>query len=134
MKLKTTRRTGQGSVYQRADKRWEGAITYGYNENGNPKRHRVIKRTRAEAVAALQDILVKLNLGLPAVIEKMTLNEFLDKWFAESVVGKRAPKTVSYYEQMTRLYVRPSLGHLQLNKVTPAHIQTALNQMEDRET
>lgn len=128
---KKTRRTGQGTVYQRKDGRWEGAITHGYNEQGNPKRHRVIKATRDEAVKALNDIIVKLSLGVPVHEEKQTVNDFLDYWLKETVEGK-APKTYRFYEQMTRLYIKPTAGHIALGKLNAQHVQALLNKYRDQ--
>lgn len=39
----------EGSVYKRADGKWAGAVTLGYNAQGNPRRKAVYGDTRAEA-------------------------------------------------------------------------------------
>jgi len=122
-----TRRTGQGTVYQRKDGRWEGAITHGYSEKGNPKRYRVIKGTRADAVAALNEIITKLNLGVPIGETKQSMKDFLQFWMDTQVKTSRAPKTVRFYEQMIRLYIVPAIGHMPLSKVTAQHVQGLLN-------
>lgn len=124
---RNTRRAGQGSVYQRQDGRWGWAITYGYNENGNPKRYQGICKTQAEAADALNEVITRQRLGVPVTDEKQTLAEYLGFWLKEAVVGKKAPKTVRFYEQMIRLYIVPELGHLQLGKLTPQHVQAFLN-------
>lgn len=129
MARKTTRRTGQGTVYKRKDGRWEAAITHGYGESGNPKRHRVIAATQAEATQKLNEIIAKMNLGVPVTEEKRTVGEFLDYWLEEHVRGQREPKTYRFYEQVVRLYLRPNLGHLPLPKLTPRHIQTLLSRL-----
>ena len=126
---KRTRRTGQGTVYQRKDGRWEGAITHGYSEAGNPKRYRVIKQTRADAVAALNQIIMDMNLGVPVTETSQTASQFLEFWLEQEVRPSKAPKTVRFYEQMTRLYIEPSIGHLSLKEITPQHVQTLLNKM-----
>ena len=123
-----SRRTGQGSVYERKDGRWGWGITHAYNENGNPVRYQGIKGSQAAALAELNKVLTRLNLGVPAEDEKQTLGEFLDFWLQESVKGKLAPKTCRFYEQMVRLYIKPDLGHLSLGKLSPQHIQSFLNQ------
>lgn len=123
----SARRTGQGSIYERKDGRWGWGITHGYNENGNPLRYQGIKRSYDDAVAALNEVLMRLNLGVPVEEEKQTLGEFLSLWLEESVKGKKAPKTVRFYEQMVRLYIKPDLGHLPLRKLSAQHIQSFLN-------
>ncbi len=128
---KKTRRLGQGSVSQRKDGRWEGAITHGYNEKGNPLRHRVTKATQAEAVKALNDILMKLSLGVPVGEEKQTLGDFLDYWLRETATAK-APKTYRFYEQMIRLYIKPAAGHIALGKLNAQHVQALVNKYRDK--
>ncbi len=131
MARKTTRRTGQGTVYHRKDGRWEAAITHGYNENGNPKRYRVIRATRDEAVKALNDIITNLNLGVPVEMPKQTVEEYLAFWLKEHITPHRAPKTTRFYEQMIRLHINPKVGRLQLSKLSAQHIQSLLNAVQD---
>lgn len=52
---------------------------------------------------------------------KMTLDEFLDKWFKEYARPQLKPKTVYGYEGM-RPRVSQALGHLRLDKIRPTHL------------
>lgn len=43
-----------------------------------------------------------------------------------------APKTRESYDQVTRLYILPAVADLQLNEITPEHVQLAINAAADR--
>ncbi len=128
MSKRTSRKRGFGTVTQRKDGRWEGAVTYGYNESGNPKRHRVYGATEAEAAAKLRAILAKLTNGIPIQQDKQTVAEFLDFWMAQHVAGLE-PKTRRGYEQIVRLYLKPNIGKIQLTKLTAQQVQAMLRTM-----
>ncbi len=134
MARSTTRRNGQGSVSQRSDGRWEGAITIGYNEKGNPIRARVIKATRAEAADELNKIITKKNLGIPLNIGKQTLETFIATWLRDVIKPSSTPKTYRYYEQLTRLYIVPKLGRKNIDAITAQHVQAMLNELAQPRT
>lgn len=129
MARKKTRREGQGTCWKRADGRWEAAITTGYNENGNPIRARVIRRTRKEAVESLTEMIVRKNCGLPLLEGNQSLEDFIESWMRTHVRPLLAPTTVRYYEQMTRLYILPKIGKKKLKDVTPQLVQGMLNEL-----
>lgn len=123
-----TRKAGQGSIYQRTDGRWGWGITYGYNEeNGNPLRYQGICRTQTEAADKLNEAISRIRQGVPVNEEKQTVEEFLGFWLKNAVEGKKAHKTVRFYEQMIRLYIVPELGQVALGKLSAQHIQGFLN-------
>jgi len=43
-----------------------------------------------------------------------------------------APKTRESYDQVTRLYIQPAVGDVELEAVTPEHVQLAINAAADR--
>ena len=47
------RGNGEGSITKRKDNRWEGALTVGYTDKGNPRRVRVYCKTRTEVAEKL---------------------------------------------------------------------------------
>ncbi len=125
---KKTRRTEFGSVTPRKDGRWEGAVTIGYNENGNPVRRRVYGATRAEASEKLKAILTQISLGVSPQQDRQTVAEFLDFWMKEHV-SHLEPKTRRGYEQIVRLYLKPHIGRFRLAHLTAQHVQAMLNRL-----
>lgn len=57
------------------------------------------------------------------------------QWYSQYLqLYKRnlAPKTRESYDQVTRLYILPAMGDVELEAVTPEHVQLAINAAADR--
>ena len=59
------RAKGEGSVYQRGDGLWIGALTVGYTANGRQKRKTVSAHTQKEALKNLRAAQRQADEGLP---------------------------------------------------------------------
>ena len=116
----------EGSIYKRSDGRWTAAINLGY-ENGKLKRKYFYGVTRKEVSDSLTAELDKQRRGLPVVVERQTLKEFLEQWLEDCVKPRVRPATYVSYEQQVRVHISPALGHHQLTKLSPQHIQTYMN-------
>jgi hypothetical protein len=57
--------------------------------------------------------------GLPIVVERQTVAEFMTRWLEDSAHPRVRPKTYDSYAQIVRLYIEPDLGHIQLSKLSP---------------
>ncbi len=55
-KRSTRRGGGEGSVFQRADGTWQGAVTVGYTEEGKQKRKTMYGKTQAEALTKIGEV------------------------------------------------------------------------------
>lgn len=117
------------TVWKRKDGRWGYSVTIGYKPNGHPLRIQGTARTKAEAEQAWFDEKARLHLGVPKGRSRQRLSEFLDRWLKDAVEGKKAPKTVRYYEQMVRLYIVPYLGRMELRAITGQHVQALLSEL-----
>jgi integrase len=88
-------------------------------------------RTRAEAAAKLTKGMRDLQLGLAPVNERTTLEEFLTTWLKDTILPNKRPATYRGYSTNVRLHIVPSIGHLPLAKLTPAHVRRMMNAMID---
>jgi integrase len=116
----------EGSIYKRTDGRWAAAINLGY-AGGKLKRKTFYGKTRTEVQAKLTEALSDKQKGLPVVIERQTVGQFLERWLEDCVKPSVRPNTYYSYEQHVRLYLKPELGQIQLSKLSPQHIQTLMN-------
>jgi integrase len=57
--------------------------------------------------------------------------QFLAYWLEHHVTRTAKPKTYRSYEQVVRLYLVPHIGHVQLDKLTPGHLQRMVNDLGD---
>jgi integrase len=80
-------------------------------------------RTRKEAEARLAEWIAEIGRGTAVDGSKMTVGEYLDYWL--TVYGKTnlRPTTYRSYEQLIRVHIRPALGSVPLQKLTPAQLQ-----------
>jgi integrase len=114
-----TRRRGnnEGSIYRRADGRWEASVSV-----GGGKRRRYYAKTRQEAARKLNEALKAHGDGLPVTSERQTVEKFLEGWL-ETVKASVRIRTHLRYEQYCRLHLAPYIGKLPLGRLSAQHLQ-----------
>lgn len=108
-----------GTVYRRADGRWEAA--YFVDENGVRRRHHLYARTRAEAERRLREALGARDQGVIAPATE-TVGSYMRGWL-EGMRPTLRPRTWERYEGVVRVHLLPSLGGVSLGKLGPHHLQ-----------
>ena len=78
---KYKRANGEGTIYQRKDGRWAGAVTIGYDENGKQIKKTVYGRNQTEVAKKLSDISGRLKSNSYEVIEKKLLENLCPNGF-----------------------------------------------------
>lgn len=110
----------EGSIYRRKDGRWAAVVDLGW-ENGKRKRKTFYGKTRQDIARKLVAALREQQLGLPVATERQNLKQYLDYWM-EVTSNTVKPRTYERYEEIIRLHIVPTLGKLQLAKLTPQHL------------
>jgi integrase len=118
---------GEGSIYKRADGRWEAAI-YTRTTAGTRKRIRLYAATRAEAHAKLTEFKTKILNGFPVPDRTWKLGEYLDYWLEQIVTRNKRAGTYAQCETMVRLYLKPALGKTSLTHLSVTAVQMFLNE------
>ncbi|MGB9887805.1 MAG: tyrosine-type recombinase/integrase [Moorellales bacterium] len=85
-------------------------------------------RTRKEAEARLAELLVEAGKGIDFQADKVTLAEWLRRWYANHVEGKLSPTTAKSYKVIIEKHLTPALGHIPISKLQPAHIESYYRQ------
>ena len=114
---------GEGTIYQRKDGRWVAEISL---EHG--KRKPIYGKTRKEVADKLNQALQEQKQGTLILGPQQRLGDYLQQWFEE--VHKQEIRVTTYMMQRCLLnkHIIPCLGHVQLQKLTPQHIQTFYTQ------
>jgi integrase len=119
---------GDGTIRKRTDGRWEARLRLGY-ENGKMQWKYIYGKTWREVSDQLKAAQHAQQQGLPVVVERQTVAQYLARWLEDSARRKVRPKTYDSYAQIVRLYIEPDLGPIQLSKLTWQQIDALLNKM-----
>ena len=122
--MKHRRGHGEGSIYQRSDGRWVGAVHLGW-ENGKRQRRVVYGKTQALARAELRKAQQQVDVGLPQPDGTLTVTDVVHRWL-DVLAGKVSLNTIDNYSTIARLHVLPTLGRIKLARLTPAEVQALL--------
>jgi integrase len=114
------RANGEGSIYETAEGRWRGAVTW-LDAAGRRQRRTVSGKSQGEVRKRLSALRSELDRGI-APVASGTVGAFLAEWLAASRQRIRAA-TWRQYESTTRQYLVPAIGRLQLAKLSPADVE-----------
>jgi len=118
------RKSGESTVRQRKDGRWEGRVVIGYDENGMPKTKNVLTKTKTECVEKLEAL--KETIGNPTpdkCTSDMPFGDWMDFWYQNYSKISIRPSTQVGYENHIYEHIIPSLGRIPLNKLTQNDLQ-----------
>lgn len=116
----------EGSIYKRDDGRWVAVASLGY-KNGKRWRKSFYGKTRREVQEKLTEALRTQQRGLPIASERQTVGEFLKHWLEEGARPSVRAATYDSYTRLVRGHIVPAVGHLQLAKLSPQHVQSFIN-------
>ena len=116
------RANGEGSLYRRQNGTWSAIASL-----PDGTRKHVYGRTRDEVRRKLADILHALEHGTYTDARGRTLGDYLDQWLAEVAKPRVREWTYSGYEVHIRRHIKPTLGRIPLDRLTPQHVQALLN-------
>jgi integrase len=121
------RANGEGTVYQRADGRWEGA-GYVLHADGIRRRVHVYGSTRKQAQDKLDALLADNAKGLPLAVDRtITVAAYLQWWLTTIAVHRLRPTTYVTYQNYIDNHLIPGLGQRKLSALTPKQVRTWLN-------
>jgi integrase len=109
---------GEGSIYKRADGRWEAIITL-----PGGKRKSFYAKSRQEAARQLAAATRDRDNGLLVAGERQTLTQYLRGWL-EMARSTVRPQSWLRYEEIVRLHIVPTLGGVMLSRLTAQQVQS----------
>lgn len=125
------RGNGEGAIYQReSDGKWCASVDLGFI-NGKRTRKVIYGETRKEVAAKLKALHRDQAAGVNLTPQQQTVKQFLEHWLEETVRRRVRPRTYDKYAHDVTHHIVPALGHLQLSRLTPDHVQKMLNRLSD---
>jgi integrase len=132
---KTRRARGEGAVYQRkSDGLWVGMLDLGI-VGGKRRRKSVYGQTEGEARGKLRRLQDAQASGLALLAPSHSVGQWLDIWLSDVKAhdGTR-PATLALYRGLADHYIKPVIGGIRLDRLTPAHIQRLISETRTRPT
>jgi integrase len=116
------RSPGEGSIYERSNGLFAGAITVapGRRKTFYGKSRREVQQ---KMVAAMRDH----QLGLLPTGGRQTVEQVLTVWLEQVAKPKVRPKTYITYSQLLKDHVIPSIGKVAVERLRPEQVQALLN-------
>ena len=120
----------KGSLRQRSPGSWELTIDTGRDALGKRQRRFFTARgTKAQAQRKLRELLTSLDQGIALPAEKILLRDWLDQWMQEIIAPNRRQRTKERYQGIITRHIKPAIGHVQLTKLAPSHVQALESQL-----
>lgn len=122
------RANGQGTVYKRADGRWEARLVYVDPDTGQRERVAVYSKTQKAALAELKKVRGRVEDGKPARDSAATVAAWLERWRVTTLaVSDRAATTRCLYDGLSRKHLeRAPIGGMPLGRLRPHHVEALI--------
>jgi integrase len=115
-------------VYQEADGRWTGVVSFGYGPAGKRRRKKVHGQSKTEVLDKLRQV---QGRGVEEV-SKDTVEQFLTRWLENTAREKTGPTTYARYKQIVEHQLVPYIGPLVLSKLSAFHVEDFYAEMKRR--
>lgn len=122
---------GEGGIRQRPDGRWEATIDLGVVD-GKRRRKYLYGKTRREVARKLDDARGQVRGGGAPAPERLTVGVYLDTWLETVKKDAVGPRTYARNEEVIRLHLKPSLGHLKLKQLHGQDVLKLQKALRDR--
>jgi integrase len=102
---------------------------------GKRRRKTVYGQTEREVLDKLRQLRASRDRGRDILIPAQTVGHWLEVWLSEikSFDGTR-PATLTLYCGLADRYVKPVIGNVRLDKLTPAHVQHLMSVTRNTDT
>lgn len=115
---------GRGQLIQKGPTTWLIRVHVGNRRYVGTTVH----GSRKDAEQVLTMKLREQDTSAAILPQRLTVSQFLDRWLA-SKVPDVTPKTHQSYSDLLRVHVRPAIGSLRLDKVTPMALQDLITRL-----
>ena len=125
--------SGNGTIRQRPDGRWEGRATVGIHPGtGKPIRRSVYADTKTECAKLLRQLVKAVDDGTYQTPNQMTVSQWLDEWIETFVKPSVKPLTLAAYRTSIRTHIVPEIGATRLQSIRGIQIQKLYNHMIEK--
>lgn len=109
---------------------YQAVIERGFDSSGKRIRDTKTFPTKKEAEAYYNSQKTSIANGTYIEPSKMTVSQAIDEWMETEVKPRLAPATAVSYERNVENHIKPALGSIQLQKLTPTIVQNFYNSLD----
>lgn len=126
------------AIEKRGESSYRMTVSLGYSKEGKKQfkkktidlSHIPIKKREEEAKKQFALFENDVKKGLFVDNEKITFEEFIDKWLIDYAIPTLAPKTLFRYKEILGRII-PALGHIRLIQLQPTHLMEFYNNLRE---
>lgn len=117
---------GQGTLYERADGRWEGRLPVEPDGTGRRVRRSVYAPSRSQAAKALAEAIAERKAGHELADGRTTTGAYLDSWLERMRPPRVRPSTWRAYEWSCRALIKPRIGATPIGRLSGGLVSSML--------
>ena len=118
------RKSGEGTLRQRSDGRWEARVVIGYDENNLPRTKNVTAVNKDKCLEKLEKLKQEIGIvGHNNIKADKQFGEWIDFWYQQYAKITLKQTTQSEYESLIYKHIIPEIGNIKLNKFTQNDLQ-----------
>ncbi len=129
---KTRRANNEGSIFQRKDGRWGGALTMGYDDDGKIIRKTIYGKTQAEVVKKLSEISGRIKSNSYELVENNDLENLMFEYLMTFKKSAVSPRTFEGNIRNFKIHIAPLIGKMKVYEIDSYAIQKLINKLLDQ--
>ena len=118
-----------GSLRKRHPKSWQITIELPKDPitGKRVRKYKTVQGTKKEAERAMHDYIRELEKGYYVTDSKIVISEWIDTWLEVYIEPNVSPTTLSRYQGMISRYIKPIIGHIQVQQLNTLAVQAWVN-------
>ena len=122
---------GEGSIFQRADGMWIGRLQRPPGPDGRKRSPATVSsKDRNVVIAGMDKLRAQLRETGDIPDAGMSVAAWCDYWTRQVGEKTRRPSTMTSYRSVLDAWVKPTIGHVRLDRLQPADIRRVIFAME----
>lgn len=91
------------------------------------RKYKSVEGTKKDAERAMHEYIRELEKGYYVTDSKITISEWIDTWLEVYITPNVSPTTLSRYQGMIKRYIKPIIGHMQVQQLNTLAVQAWVN-------
>ena len=94
------------------------------------RKYKSVDGTKKDAERAMHEYVRELEKGYYVKDTKITISEWIDTWLEVYIIPNVSPTTLSRYQGMIKRYIKPMIGHMQVQQLNTLAVQNWVNSLK----